>query len=253
MSMKELKKNPTDHDLDFLHSCTKDELEPIVAELQGKDDDGNIDWKGRNTSELQKTVNFIAFFPDHTHYVDEIIAELERFGSNGIATAVRGYGVPYREVLQDVCGEFKLKDLSESVEECECRLLEAVMNIAWDKMDADARRKLLDALKLPDSIPQGATIGKAVIQGLMMGGAVACQISAVVTSLIASVLVGHGVALGGSVVAGRAIGFLMGPVVAALAGLWLLADLAGPAFRVTIPSCIYIAALRQMKKYERAR
>ena len=42
-----------------------------------------------------------------------------------------------------------------------------------------------------------------------------------------------------------------GPVGWILTGVWTAFDFASQAYRVTIPSCIYIAALRKMKENEK--
>nr|WP_252120284.1 ubiquinol-cytochrome C chaperone family protein [Symbiopectobacterium purcellii] len=55
-----------------------------------------------------------------------------------------------------------------------------------------------------------------------------------------------GIATWGTVfVASRALSVLAGPVGLALSSAWMLSDIAGPAYRVTIPACIVIAWLRQ--------
>jgi Zn finger protein HypA/HybF involved in hydrogenase expression len=43
----------------------------------------------------------------------------------------------------------------------------------------------------------------------------------------------------------RLLGILAGPIGWAVTAIWTAIDIAGPAFRVTIPATIYIAALRQ--------
>ncbi|MFT1608869.1 DUF3944 domain-containing protein, partial [Enterobacter hormaechei subsp. steigerwaltii] len=47
----------------------------------------------------------------------------------------------------------------------------------------------------------------------------------------------------------RTMGAFAGPVGWVLSSLWLLIDLAGPAYRVTLPSCIFIAYMRQKHLY----
>ena len=43
----------------------------------------------------------------------------------------------------------------------------------------------------------------------------------------------------------RGIGVFAGPIGATVMGFYTLYDLAGPAYKVTVPAVIYIAALRQ--------
>ena len=53
-----------------------------------------------------------------------------------------------------------------------------------------------------------------------------------------------GIAAAGMFVGGRLLALLAGPIGLALTGLWALADIAGPAYRVTIPCVILIAYMR---------
>lgn len=43
----------------------------------------------------------------------------------------------------------------------------------------------------------------------------------------------------------RSIGVLAGPVGIALSTGWLIADMTGPAWRVTVSACLLVACLRQ--------
>ena len=49
----------------------------------------------------------------------------------------------------------------------------------------------------------------------------------------------------------RTASILTGPIGWAIMGAWTAIDLAGPAYRVTMPSVIYIALLRQQHELER--
>nr|WP_240147129.1 ubiquinol-cytochrome C chaperone family protein [Helicobacter pylori] len=42
----------------------------------------------------------------------------------------------------------------------------------------------------------------------------------------------------------RTLSFLTGPVGWIITGVWTAIDIAGPAYRVTIPACIVVATLR---------
>ena len=69
------------------------------------------------------------------------------------------------------------------------------------------------------------------------------------TVLSASVITSlGGVATWGTVVvASRALSVIAGPVAIALSSAWMISDIAGPAYRVTIPACIIVAWLRQQR------
>jgi len=55
--------------------------------------------------------------------------------------------------------------------------------------------------------------------------------------------------LGGNVILTRTMAILTGPIGWVITGLWTAVDIAGPAYRVTIPAVIQVAALRQKHLY----
>jgi uncharacterized protein YaaW (UPF0174 family) len=67
------------------------------------------------------------------------------------------------------------------------------------------------------------------------------QASTLIASVVAKQLLGHGAGF----VAGRFGTLLLGPVGWVLAGIWTAVDVAGPAYRVTVPCTLHIAMLRQ--------
>lgn len=71
----------------------------------------------------------------------------------------------------------------------------------------------------------------------------------VVTNGVAKALLGRGLNVAGNAMLTRTMGAFAGPVGWVLSSLWLLIDLAGPAYRVTLPSCIFIAYMRQKHLY----
>ena len=138
-------KVPNDYELDFLKTCTKEELEPLVGAILGTDDKGEIDRSGRFSSELDKSSAFLTHFPEHTKYVDEIIEEIQKYGGNSIANAVRGMGVTYHEVLGDVAEKMKVNfKRTQTTQTVEDSLLAKVLDDAWEKMTEEDRKKILD-------------------------------------------------------------------------------------------------------------
>ncbi|MFG9747714.1 ubiquinol-cytochrome C chaperone family protein [Pseudomonas aeruginosa] len=80
--------------------------------------------------------------------------------------------------------------------------------------------------------------------------------STVIVNSMAQQLLGHGlrsaVVAGGTFAGGRAVAALAGPVGWVIAGVWTAVDLAGPAYRVTIPCVLHIAMLRLKARAEAA-
>ena len=245
-------KLPNDYELDFLKTCTKEELEPLVGAILGTDDKGNIDRSGRFSSELDKTSAFTTHFPDHTKYVDEIIEEIQKYGGNSIANAVRGMGVSYHEVLCDVARKMKVNfNASQTTQTIEDHLLAKVLEDAWEKMSEDERKKIIDEAGNVFGAKVGGIGAGALIAIIRAGGFKTYQIALIVANAVAKAILGRGLSFAGNIYLTRLIAVLAGPVGWILTGVWTAFDFASQAYRVTIPSCIYIAALRKMKENEK--
>ena len=245
-------KLPNDYELDFLKTCTKDELEPLVGAILGTDGKGNIDRSGRFSSELDKKPAFTTHFPDHTKYVDEIIEEIQKYGGNTIANTVRGMGVSYHEVLCDVANKMKVNfNPAQTTQTIEGNLLAKVLEDAWEKMSEDERKKLIEEAGNVFGMKMGG-IGAGVLVHIMRaGGFKTYQIALMVVNVIAKAILGHGLSFAGNIYLTRLIAVLAGPVGWIVTGVWTAFDIASQAYRVTIPACIYIAALRKMKENEK--
>lgn len=239
-------KVPGDHDLDFLRQCTKEELEPLVGIILGTDDNGNIDRGGRISSELEQSSNFRKHWPDHTKYVDEIIEEIQTFGGNSFANAFRGHGVPYREVLTDVCDKQKVNyNGRSSIEQIEENLLCKVLREMWEKMSEEDRAKLLEEVG-GGRADIGGMADAALIALFRAGGFASYKILLIMVNAIAKAILGRGLPLVVNAALCKWAAFWAGPVGWAIAGIWTALDLGGAAYRVTIPAAVYIAALRKL-------
>ena len=245
-------KLPNDYELDFLKSCTKEELEPLVGAVLGTDDNGHIDRSGRFSSELDKTPAFAAHFPDHTKYVDEIIEEIQKYGGNSIANAMRGMGVSYHEVLCDVAKKMKVNfNAAQTTQMIEDHLLAKVLEDAWEKMSEDDRKKLIDEAGNVFGIKMGGIGAGVLVKIIGAGGFKSYQLAVIIVNAVAKAILGRGLTLAGNIYLTRLIAVLAGPVGWAISIVWTAFDFASQAYRVTIPACIYIAALRKMKENEK--
>ena len=245
-------KLPNDYELDFLKSCTKEDLEPLVGAILGTDDKGNVDRSGRFSSELDKKPAFTTNFPDHTKYVDEIIEEIQKYGGNSIANAVRGMGVSYHEVLCDVSKKMKVNfNAAQTTHTIEDSLLAKVLEDAWEKMSEEDRRKLIEEAGNVFGAKVGGIGAGVLLQIIRAGGVKSYQIALVIANAVAKTILGRGLTVAGNIYLTRLIAVLVGPVGWLLTGVWTAFDFASQAYRVTIPACIYIAALRKMKDNEK--
>lgn len=245
-------KLPNDYELDFLKACTKEELEPLVGAILGMDDKGNIDRSGRFSSELDKKPAFTTHFPDHTKYVDEMIEEIQKYGGNSIANAVRGMGVSYHEVLCDAAKKMKVNfNPAQTTQTIEDHLLAKVLEDAWEKMSEDEQKKLIEETGNVFGVKVGGIGAGVLIQIIRAGGFKSYQLALIIANAVAKAILGRGLTFAGNIYLTRLLAVLAGPVGWILTGVWTAFDFASQAYRVTIPSCIYIAALRKMKENEK--
>lgn len=184
---------------------------------------------------------------DHRLYADDIAAEIQRYGGNSFANIFRGgKGVPYAEILRDVADQLKINyNISSNLDTIESQIQIKILTQAYEKMSKDERRELLNELGVGGvSIP--AALPVAAIQGaIRLGGFAAYRLAVIVANSIARFLLGRGLSLGLNAALTRSIGVFVGPIGWGLTAILTLVDLAGPAYRVTIPCVLQIAYMRQ--------
>lgn len=184
---------------------------------------------------------------DHRLYADDISAEIQRYGGNSFANVFRGgKGVPYVEILHDVADQLKVNyNNSSNVGTIESQIQIKVLTQAYEKMSEEERRELLKELGVGGvSVP--AALPVAAIQGaIRLGGFAAYRLAVIVANSIARAILGRGLSLGINAALTRSIGAFVGPIGWAITAVWTLVDLAGPAYRVTIPCVLQIAYMRQ--------
>ena len=99
-----------DPDLEFLGTCSSEELNDLVY-LLTHDTDGRV----RYTESLTNNDKFTRHYPEHSIYWQEIAEEIQLFGGNSFIKLFRGgRGVLYKEVLCDVCDNLKVNYINYS-------------------------------------------------------------------------------------------------------------------------------------------
>lgn len=236
------------HDPDLtslLKSCTNDELDPLVGYLIN-----------RISSSLPSTAAYQWHQPNHQLYVDEIVDELQRFGGNSFVNAWRGHGIYYSEVLDDVCSQVSAPVAGcTTLEDKEIQLLMKILHASMAQMTPQQLAHLQQMFQQAgiSNASLSATMPLAVLSaqlGVRMAGFVAYQLGAIVANAVAQQVLRRGLTLGANAALTRGLAVLVGPIGLIITALWAAIDLAGPAFRVTIPACCHIAFLRQAKKYQ---
>lgn len=181
----------------------------------------------------------------------KIASYLRKMGSHDLATLYRGEGVPYSEVVLDVGKKLGVKvSSSNSDEQNEIEIIQQLFAESFDRLTDDEKRDTLKLLNLTGSeIPYGAA-GTLVAQVLLKqcGGFTVYKVSLIVANFVARAILGRGLTFAANAALTRSIGAFLGPIGWIASGLWLALDLAGPAYRKTIPSIVHMAALRQIIK-----
>lgn len=232
----------TDINLTHIYQSDNEDLRILVDYLI-KDKDGDI----RFSEELTGTEKYKLYYPANLNEMtDEIIDELQRYGGNTFANILRGgKGVCYREILIDVAKKMKVNFNSKSsVEVIEMNLLQKVFIDALENMtDNDLKEVMRDLDIKTTSIGKQAMIA-AIQAAIRAGGFASYKIAVIVANAIAKALLGKGLSLAANAAVTKYLSIFAGPIGWAVTVIWTAIDIAGPAYRVTIPAVIQIAYMR---------
>ncbi len=239
-----------DKDLDFLKTCDNEDLKVLVDYLT-KNKDGEL----RASEELSCSEAYKKNYPNTLHNCsDEIADELHRFGGNTVMNLFRGNGVLYKEIVRDVAQKLKVSFHKEaSVERIEELILDKMFQDSIEKMDISEIESIIkesggSSLLDGKRTPNGAISRDAMIMALMLvirnTGFAPYKIAVIVANSVARALLGHGLRVAANATLTRALSVFAGPIGLIFMSLWTLLDIAGPAYRVTIPAVIQIAYMR---------
>lgn len=225
-----------DKDLLFLKECKNEQLK-LLTDFIVYDKDG----QKRLTENLSTTKDFQLYYPQNMlALLPSIINELQRFGGNTFVNGVRGHGVCYRTILEDVCDLMKVnypKAIPTGL--LEQYLLQKFLLVSVDKMAEE------------DIFHLSAKLTKEELKNqIMLLKAGSPLFIRMITMLIGNLAVKYGLKQGAAFVAkfagGRLFSILTGPIGWIISGIWAAFDIAGPAYRVTVPCTLTIAYLRNV-------
>lgn len=221
----------SDKDLIFLNDCSNAQLKTLV-DILVFDKDG----KKRISESLSGTQAFCENYPNNLKaLIPAIINEVQLYGGNSILNKLRGHGVCYREILEDVCDRLKVNyNKKLSTELLEAELLRKVAVTVVEKMTEEDIKKFdsnLDKTRLMNAISNGN------------GGAVIATVAILVSQFGLQMSKGA-LTLFGRLLAPRLAAFAI-PVLNVAAVVATAFDIASPAYRVTIPFTITTAFIRK--------
>lgn len=231
-----------DKDLEFLAYCKNEDLKTLVDYLT-IDKDG----KPRISESLMKTEGYRYNYPNTLPPMwQEIANEFQLFGGNTLINIVRKQGICYREVLTDVCDRVKVNYNKESdLEQIENSLLQKILIDSLEKMSEEDLKELVDDLNIETQGFGKQAALAAVLVAIKNGGIIPYYLAVIVANAASRILLGRGLALATNAALMRYVSIFAGPVGWAITALWTLVDIAGPAYRVTIPCVIQIIYMRR--------
>lgn len=233
----------TDIDLAFLQYCSNTELKEL-CDLLTHDEKGEI----RFSEKLTGKDSYIENYPYNCLAIwQDIALELQLFGGNTFANIFRhGRGPAYENIVYDVCKEMKVEGIKphDSAEEMEKALLDKVTNMMLDQLTPEQLKQIMKEL----GIKKRTYTKQAVMAALLVTRRINMRLYYYVMSYIlrmtTNMLIGRGVLAAGFGLLSRGLSVMMGPIGWIILSGWTVWDIAGPAYRVTVPAVLQIAFLR---------
>ncbi|WP_370385568.1 ubiquinol-cytochrome C chaperone family protein [Snodgrassella alvi] len=234
-----------DTNLLFLKELESEDLDNLYTILVygNKDDRYN---NNKNLMEgLSNNTKVKLYYPDHKKYYELMASELCEFGGNSICNWFRGRGVPYREVLSDVSSKFGVKDQDNlTIEELENALILETVKKAINKMSESERFEMAKSLNLNLKTYTTEALYAAFMIGFRIGGFKSYQLTVIIANNIVKAITGAGLSFVGNATLTKFMSIITGPIGWIVTGIWTAIDIAGPAYRITIPAVFEIILLR---------
>ena len=189
--------------------------------------------------------------------VEELVNDLRKWGSNTFVTwLIRfGDGVSYQEVTQDVAS-FLQADVTSCKDETdyETAILAKVLEKYLEKASPEERDKvneILDQARRDAGAFGKHASGVTAAGGLalsslitILGREAAKRVIGQIVKQVITRVIARQAAQQSAKVAARVAGLAI-PLINVAFAIWLAIDIAGPAYRKTVPAVIRIALLRQ--------
>ena len=177
----------------------------------------------------------------------DIAMELQLFGGNTFANFFRhGRGPAYESIVYDVCMEMEVDGIQghDTAEEMERALLDKLTEKMLDELTYEQRKQIMKEL----DIKKRTYTKQAVMAALLLTRRITLRlynyVMAYILRMVTDLLIDRGVLTAGFGLLSRGLGVMMGPIGWIVLTGWTAWDIAGPAYRVTIPAVIQVAFLR---------
>ena len=229
--------------LSLLQKADNDDLK-VLADIITTNKKGN-----RRPNELLTVkASYAACYPYNMRaLVPDIVDELQCYGANSVMTLLRGgNGVSYQTILRDVAKKLKVSyNKNTSDESLERYILQKMFDDIAEKMSEAELRALAESMKIRLTVGYSKQTIIAVLQAAIRRGGFQSYIWIVVAAnAISRAILGRGLSFAANAMLMRLTSMFAGPFGIAINVLWTAIDIAGPAYRVTIPAVVQIAYIR---------
>ncbi|WP_120940985.1 DUF3944 domain-containing protein [Helicobacter pylori] len=238
-----------DSDLEFLNHLSSSDLKDLF-DVIAYDEDGTL----RMSEELTSSTEYKRYGHDYAKYPERIAEELQHYGGNTFINFFRNEGVLYKEILCDACDHLKVNYHEKSPTSLiEQNMLSKLLKDSLEKMSGREIKELCDELGMPNIDKMIAENKQVLIASVLTlfqtGGFHSYALAIAVADAMVKKTLGHGLAsVVGKVALKKTLGILAGPIGWVITGALVSINLAGPAYRVTVPACVLVATLRKKLK-----
>ncbi|WRG26922.1 DUF3944 domain-containing protein [Helicobacter pylori] len=240
-----------DSDLEFLKRLSSNDLKDLFDVLV-YDEDGTL----RMNEELTSSTEYQRYGHDYAKYPRRIAEELQRYGGNSFMNFFRNEGVLYKEILCDACDHLDINYNERSATSLiEQNMLSKLLKDSLEKMSRREIKELCDGLGMTN-IDKVIGENKQVLIASVLtlfkaGGSHSYALAIAVADAMVRQTLGHGLSsVVGKVALKKTLGILASPIGWVITGALVSINLAGPAYRVTVPACALVATLRKKLKAE---
>lgn len=230
------------NNLNFLYRASNDDLR-LLCDIVVKDKNGDF----RMTENISGTQAFKKNYPNNIReMLPELVDEFRRFGGNSFANFFRGNGPEYSEILRDVAQRNKVSfNKHNSDEQIEQYLLQKLFDDSLSGASNDELKEMMKELGYPTTNFTRQAAIATLMTAWKAGGFQSYILLVSVVNAVMKFLIGKGLSLAANAAMTRMASIMLGPAGWVLTALWTLLDIAGPAYRVTVPAVIQLSYIRQ--------
>ncbi|WRG49860.1 DUF3944 domain-containing protein [Helicobacter pylori] len=237
--------------MEFLKRLSSNDLKDLFDVLV-YDENGTL----RMNEELTSSTEYQRYGHDYAKYPRRIAEELQRYGGNSFMNFFRNEGVLYKEILCDACDHLDINYNERSATSLiEQNMLSKLLKDSLEKMSGREIKELCDGLGMTN-IDKVIGENKQVLIASVLtlfkaGGSHSYALAIAVADAMVRQTLGHGLSsVVGKVALKKTLGILASPIGWVITGALVSINLAGPAYRVTVPACALVATLRKKLKAE---